>query len=72
MAYFCISLIQSKAKGRKKAALKYCIDLDVLNLMGKLTSDRGDMKEARKLNATSTLLKLTDLEQNWVRETIKI
>jgi hypothetical protein len=72
MAYFCLSLIESKATGRKNAAHKYNIDLKVLNLMGKLTSECGDMKEARKLNKTSTLHKLTEPEQTWVRETIKI
>jgi hypothetical protein len=72
MAYFCLSLIQSKANGRKNAAHKYFLDIKVLNLMGNLTSERGDMKEARKLDKTSTLRKLTESEQNWVRETIKI
>jgi hypothetical protein len=72
MAYFCLSLIQSKAMGRTKAAHKYNIDLKVLNKLGNLTSERGDVKEARKLNKASTFIKLTELEQIWVRETIKM
>jgi hypothetical protein len=54
------------------AANKYNIDKDVLDMLGTLTSEHGDKSEARKLDETSKMKPLTELEQTWIRETIKL
>ncbi len=71
MAYFCLSLIQSKINGRKEAARIYNIDIAVLDKLGELTSERGNKAEARKLDKTSTLIPLRDAESSWILQTIK-
>jgi hypothetical protein len=72
MAYFCLSLLQFTSGGRIMAANKYNIDKDVLDMLGTLTSEHGDKSEARKLDETSKMKPLTELEQTWIRETIKL
>lgn len=72
MAYFCLSLLQFTSGGRIKAANKYNIDKDVLDLLGTLTSEHGDKSESRKLAKNSKLKPLTELEQTWIQETIKL
>lgn len=72
MAYFCLSLLQSSAKGRTKAATKYKIELDILDKLGTLTSERGDRTDARKLDKDSTLIPLTNAEIEWICQTIRL
>jgi hypothetical protein len=76
VAYFCLSLMQWSTgitKGaRGEASRRYNIDLDILDKIGELTSERGTQKDARKLDSGSTLLPLTDGEKRWIREAVKI
>ena len=72
MAYFCLSLLQSTAKGRWEASIKYNIELDILKRLGALTSERGDMTNARKLDERSTLIPLNNVEIEWICQTIKL
>ena len=76
VGYFCLSLIQWSTgitKGaRREASRRYNIDLDILDKIGELTSERGTQKDARKLDSGSTLLPLTDGEKRWIREAVKI
>lgn len=72
MAYFCLTLVESKARGssrRKKAAKMYHIEDDVLDKLGELTSTKGDLsKEARKAGSQGPL---TEKERKWIEEAIK-
>ena len=54
MAYFCLTVIEAKAKGRLKASLMFSIDKRVLNKLGELTTTRGDSLTARKATRDST------------------
>jgi len=72
MAYFCLSLLQASAKGRAKAARKYNIELDILDELGTLTSERGNSTDARKLDKDSTLIPLTNAEKEWICKTIRL
>ena len=47
MAYFCLTVLQAGAGGRKAAARKYGIDISVLAKIGDLTANRGGA-QARK------------------------
>lgn len=48
MAYFCLTLLETRAGGRIKAADKYAVHIDVLRKSGELTSTRGDKKNCKK------------------------
>lgn len=76
LGYFCLSLMQwstGVGKGARGAASRmYKIDLDVLNKIGELTSERGTQRDARKLDSGSTLMPLTDVERRWIREAVKM
>ena len=67
MAYFCLTVLQMAGGGRKQAAEKYQIDIDVLNKVGELTSTRSGV-DARK---ASSATELTDEERFFLEETVK-
>ncbi len=75
MAYFCLTLIESKVtevKGRKTredAADKYSIDDQVLKKLGEISSTRGDRETARKANPD--LRPLTRKEVEWTKAAIR-
>jgi hypothetical protein len=75
--YVCLSYLEGttglkRRKSRNEAAIRYRIDLDVLNKLGDLVSTRGDLQEARKLDADATRSPLTPNEEAWVRAAIKM
>lgn len=76
LGYFCLSLMQwSTGIGkwaRGTASRKYNIDREVFDKLGKLTSERGTQRDARKLDSGSTLIPLTDVEKRWIREAVKM
>ena len=55
MAYFCLTVLQASARGRKAAARKYGIDVAVLDKIGDLTANRGGA-QARKAGGVATEL----------------
>ena len=68
MAYWCLTIVEgstmvSKKKQRPTAAGQYGIDFDVLNELGRLSSEAGDETEARKFTDKSTLVRLTPSEK---------
>ncbi len=78
MAYFCLTLLETKGGGitgtsaktdRERAALSYGIELPVLKKMGELTSTRGDAMNARKADATKSL---TGEEHAWLEAAVKM
>ena len=72
MAYFCLTLLESKAGNRRAAATTFKISIDVLGKLGELTSERGDARTARKFGRKAVRIPLTATESNWVQEAIKI
>jgi hypothetical protein len=72
MAYFCLTVIQTKAGSRANAARLFFIDENVLDKLGELTSIRGDLLTARKINPGSTPSPLSDKENKWIEAAIKL
>lgn len=68
MAYFCLTVLERSAGGRKEAAEKFLISFNLLRKLGTL-SNRGDLKDTRKLKGD--LIPLTDLEKTWMPDVIK-
>lgn len=64
--YLCLSYVQRRFGGRGNAAGKLNIDDDVLKELGRLTSERGDVRSARKFDDGSTMTDLTDSETRWI------
>jgi hypothetical protein len=71
MAYFCLTVIQTKAGSRANAARVFSINENVLNKLGELTSLRGDLLTARKVSPGSTPSPLSDKENKWIEATVK-
>ncbi len=77
MAYFCLTVVEIigapglKGRQRREVASKlFNIDVDVLNKLGALTSERGDRTTARK--ARPSPVPLSDREQAWIEAAIKM
>ncbi len=70
MAYFCLTVLETSAGSRPKAATQYSIDAKVLGKLGELTAERGDGATARKMQ--SSLVPYTPTEIRWVEEAIRI
>ncbi len=70
MAYFCLTVLEAAAGGRREAATTYNIEYDVLKKLGELTSVRGDPRTARKM-LTPPMPPLSGAEDAWLQETIK-
>ncbi len=67
MAYSCLTYLE-RDKVRSAAAQHYGIELDVLNMLGKLTSTRGDNSTARKFSSDTT--PLSSGEETWIKSAI--
>jgi hypothetical protein len=71
MAYFCLTVMQADAGGRKEAAAKFRIHADVLKMLGKLSSEAGNETEARKLDKGSTFVPLTEKQRAWMDAAVR-
>ena len=71
MAYMCLTILETGADSRKEAARQYSIDYDVLGTLGKLTSTKGDPKEARKFPKNGKFDPLRPKEKEWIVSVIK-
>ena len=76
MAYFCLTLIENKAGGKKKresAAKLFLIDEKILSMLGNLTTNRGDPKTARKVpEKGKNMIALRNNEEKWIKAAVKI
>jgi hypothetical protein len=70
MAYFCLSFVQQIAGGRKRVGAIYQAEHEVLDTLGKLTSEVGDAQTARKFDAYSTRRALGSKEKAWIEAVI--
>ena len=66
-ANFCLTVLTSKAGGRKCAAARYSIQKKVLDKLGELAANKGG-NEARKANGT--VADFTATERDWLEKTI--
>lgn len=64
MAYFCLTVVESRAGNRKDAATQYCLNRKVLDKIGELSTIRGDGNSARKYN--EALKVLAPKERTWL------
>ena|SRR5438093_6970362 len=69
MAYFCLTFIEKKSGSRRDAARQFAIDIRVLQLMGELSSTRGDRLTARKARAVG---KFRPAETKWLETVVKL
>lgn len=71
MGYFCLSYLENLAGGKRYLITnKYQIERAVLDLLGDLTSCRGDSLSARK-GKGHTFIPLTNKEKLWIEECIR-
>ena len=68
MAFFCLTVLENSAGGRKAAARKYQIAKRVLGEIGYLCSEKGG-PEARK--AEGITKELTEEERHFLNQAIK-
>ncbi len=68
MAYFCLTVLENSAGGRKAAARKYQIADKVLGKVGYLCSEKGG-SEARKAGGVTK--ELTEEERHFLNQAIK-
>lgn len=74
MGFYCLSLLQWRTGGKKAreaVANRYKIQKVVLDTLGTLTSDVGDLVTARKLESASQVRPHTDKEVTWIRAAVK-
>jgi hypothetical protein len=72
MAFFCLTVLEHGGgrKNRGDVALKYKIDIGILNRLGDLTESRGDFLTARKMNPVR-LVPYTPAEITWIETAVK-
>jgi len=71
MAYMCLTVFQASADDRIAAERKYCIDHDVLDTLGRLTSTKGGPEDARKYPINGNFDPLHSKEKEWILSVIK-
>ena len=75
MAYFCLTLVENKAGGkrkRKSAAKLFLIDETILNKLGNLTANKGSTETARKFSEKGSITALNEKEKKWIEAVVKI
>ena len=71
MAYMCLTVFQASAGGRTEAANMYCIDYDILDTLGRLTSTKGGPEDARKYPKNGKFDPLHPKEKKWIIAVVK-
>lgn len=66
MAYMILTILQVSVGGRKEAARQYNIEYAVLDILGKLTSSKGDPAETRKFPKDGIFEPLRPKENDWI------
>ena len=72
MAYFCLTVLEAKVAGRNRklrAAAEYRIDRAVVRKMAELSTNHGDLVNARKATAVKPL---TGQEGAWLEAVVKM
>jgi len=69
MAYFCLTTIEVRYGGRRDASMALSVDPAVLNKLGELSTNRGDLATARK--KTADLRPFAVEEASWLETAIR-
>ena len=72
MAYFSLTRFRSGAGNNKEAARRYRVIMNVLDELGKLASISGDETTARKWDSKPPPRPLTDRENEWVENAVRL
>jgi len=76
MAYFCLTVVENKAGGKKKresATKLFLIDESILDKLGDLTANRGNAETARKMpEKGKNMIALSGKEKKWIEAAVKI
>ena len=71
MAYFVLTLLESVAGSRQRAARTFQIDSAVLGTIGRLSSTKGDESTARKAGPDVPFQELSGAEKQWLEEAVR-
>jgi hypothetical protein len=71
MAYFVLTLLETRAGGKRKAARVFNIDHSVLSKVGHLCSEKGDPITARKAPPRLAFQELTGGESSWLEQAVR-
>jgi hypothetical protein len=73
MAYWCLTMIEANyGQGKRKAAARTInVDPEVLNILGQLTSTKGDITTARKAPERGKWQPLSGTERTWIEAVVK-
>jgi hypothetical protein len=71
MTYAVLTLLESMAGGRRKAAATFQIDRMVLETIGRLSSTKGDSDSTRKFPQGGQVQPLTGSESAWLEAAIR-
>jgi hypothetical protein len=71
MAYFVLTLLERVAGSRSDAANVFMIHPDVLNTVGKISSNKGDAATARKVDRSLQFSDLLGREQSWLNLAVR-
>jgi hypothetical protein len=70
MAYWCATVIKYHFKGYSHASKKLQVSMNVLTKLSFLSSNRGDPKEARKMEGQAGSTPLSSIERMWIEAVI--
>ena len=71
MAYFCLTIVEARARSRAAASRMLAIEEKVLQKLGELTSVKGETATARKAPPTGTAIPLSGKEPTWIEAAVK-
>ena len=71
MAYFVLTIIDTVAGSRKRAASALDIEFELLHKFGNLASTRGDIGTARKAPRSGNYRPLTGQEKAWLEQAVR-
>lgn len=71
MGYFCLTVLERSAGGRDEAAGQYGISKRVLDTLGRLTTEIGNDKTARKASSVKEQRSHNGAEQKWIEAAVK-
>jgi hypothetical protein len=72
MAYFVLTLVESIAGDRRKAAPFFKIEAEFLRTIGRLSTTKGDPDTARKARSGVQFQELTGAERQWLEKAIAL
>jgi hypothetical protein len=70
MAYFCLTLVESRFGGRKRASQHLKIAEPILRKIGEFTTTRGDHRTARKAHASNR--PPSPAEESWLDAAVRL